>query len=115
MLLKIIRAGLSALLFLFALMILGAMLGSWTALGRLTFGWLNFLQRTLPDVTVNWSGIGMVALCSAVMVAGIHWLCSSLRRAATPEALGPWRWRWTFALFASLWVTFGIVIGASGA
>lgn len=31
-------------------------------------GWFGFLRRTLPEVAVNWHGVGMVGLCSAIIV-----------------------------------------------
>ena len=104
---------------LFGLGLLAAMLGpqggGWKAIRILSFGWLDFLQRTLPDVTVNWSAIGMVVLCSLVIVVCTQWFFRWLHKAIVQENSQPWRWRWTLALFASLWLTFGIVIGASGA
>jgi hypothetical protein len=48
-----------------------------------------------------------------MLVIGTQWLCKSLY--PITETSRGWRWRWTFAIFASLWLTFGIVIGASGA
>jgi hypothetical protein len=73
----------------------------------LPFGWLNFLQRTLPEVTVNWAGIGMVALCSAAILACLH----SLLKALTKERF---RFRWSMAIFASPWLLFCLIIAVTG-
>ena len=119
MLQKVINVIAGMLLGLFALMLLGAVLGpgsaGWKGLKILLFGWVMFLQRTLPNVNVNWTGVGMVLLCSVVILGILHWFCKWLYRPGNPAASRSWSWRWTFALFASLWLTFGIVMGASGA
>src|SRR3954469_10093687 len=94
---------------------------SLTPLGRASitvvpFGWLQFLGRTLPSVTVNWSSVGMVVLCSALMLLVLQrflsWLYLAFARGA--ERPSVWRWRWTLALYAFFWILFVIVIGASG-
>src|SRR5436190_12819281 len=104
------------------LLLLVLVVASMTQLGRaamavVPFGWLQFVARTFPNVTINWSGIGMVVLCSALIVAGLQWflswLCVTL--APGPEQPVSWPWRWTFALYAFFWILFGIVMGASGA
>src|SRR5688572_6849994 len=116
---KLIKAGLFVLLLLFALRVLAVTIapqgGGWTTTKILSIGWIDFLRRNLPEVTLNWSGIALVILCSLVISIGAHWLCKWLHRAVNPEALRSWSWRWTLALVASFWLTFGIVIGASGA
>jgi len=88
---------------------------------RLPWGWINFLRRVLPEVSVNWSGIGMVIVCSAVAMGCLHWLCGwfySHLRAGAGElgaTVGPrWSRRWTFALYVGFWILFCIVMGAAG-
>jgi hypothetical protein len=88
---------------------------------RLPWGWISFLCRVLPEVSLNWSGIGMVVVCSAVAIGGLHWLCSWLyshRRASAGEpgatVVSRWSWRWTFALYTGFWILFCIVMGAAG-
>src|SRR5262245_36030629 len=72
-------------------------------LKRVPFGWFRFLQRVLPRVTWNWSGIAMVALCSILIIAGTHWFCRWLytQVRANARIQGPerWRWSWSAALF----------------
>jgi hypothetical protein len=94
---------------------------SLTPLGRASiaevpFGWFHFIGRTLPNMTFNWSGIGMVVLCSAVVLFVLQRFLSWLYLALAPSAERPsaWQWRWTLALYAFFWILFGIVMGASG-
>jgi hypothetical protein len=103
------------------LLFLGFFVASLTPLGRASiavvpFGWFRFLGRTLPHITVNWSGIGMVILCSLpalfLLQRFLSWLCVTL--ASNAEQRLAWRWRWTLALYAFFWILFGIVLGASG-
>src|SRR5256885_8983127 len=119
MLQKLIKAIGLVLLGLFAFVVLGAMLGpagtGFKALSVLCVGWLKFLQHTLPNATVNWSAIGMVVLCSLILISVLHWFCNWIYSASNSPVARSWPWRWTLALFASLWLTFGIVMGASGA
>jgi hypothetical protein len=111
MLQKAIKAGLLVLLLLF---IASALPLGWPAIKILPFGWVNFLHRTLPDVSINWSGIGMVVLCSGLIIVALQWFLGWVHRACRAEEF-PWRWRWTVTIYASFWILFGIVIGASGA
>lgn len=85
---------------------------------RLPLGWLAFLRRTWPEVTWNWPGIGMVVLCSGLLLVGLHslggWLYTAAR--GTHPGSGPvrWPWRWTGAIFGAFWLLFVLVMGASG-
>jgi hypothetical protein len=87
-------------------------------LWSVVFGWVAFLQRVWPSVTVNWNGIGMVTLCSALILAGLHsmgkWLFGALAsRLASSNGL-QWRLSWTFALYLVVWLLFAAVMGAVG-
>jgi hypothetical protein len=73
----------------------------------LPFGWLQFLVRTIPQVTVNWAGVGMVVLCSAVILVCLQSLLNFLSR-------GQFRFRWTVGIFASLWLLFCLIIAVAG-
>ena len=86
---------------------------------RLPIGWYAFLRRTLPEVTFNWHGVGMTALCSTIIVVAMHSFCGWLYRAMREgghASQGPERWqrRWTAALFAAFWLLFAVVMGAAG-
>ena len=82
-------------------------MGSVAVVRTLPFGWLNFLKRTVPEVTVNWSGIGMVVLCSAVILACLHSLLSALTQKRFP-------FRWSVSIFASIWLLFCLIIAVAG-
>src|SRR5688572_7601827 len=73
----------------------------------LPLGWLNFLKRTVPEVTVNWSGIGMVILCSALILICLHSLLSALTQKR-------FRLQWSVGIFASLWLLFCLIIAVAG-
>ena len=86
---------------------------------RLPTGWISFLNRTLPDVSLNWAGLSMVALCSAIILVCLHLICRWLYRTAREgrsSVHGPERWplRWTGVLFAAFWLLFALAMGAAG-
>ncbi len=45
-------------------------------LGGLVFGWVGFLGRTLPAISINWDLIGMVAICFTILFVRIQYLVS---------------------------------------
>lgn len=56
-------------------------------LGSICFGWFSFLERVWPRISVSWSGVGMVALCSALILAGLHSLCAWLFAAVAAKSI----------------------------
>lgn len=108
------------LLLLLALFVASLTRVGGAAIGVVPFGWVKFLARTLPNVTVIWSGIGTVALCSALVLLTLQLFLQWLYAAMSPRSTSPyrpatWSWRWTVAVYACFWILFAIVIGASGA
>jgi len=81
--------------------------GSVAVVRALPLGWLSFLKRTVPEVTINWSGIGMVVLCSVVILACLHSLLSALTQKR-------FRFRWSVGIFASVWLLFCLIIAVAG-
>ena len=93
-------------------------------LGALPFGWLAFLKRILPQITMNWDLIGMAIICLAGFLGGSHWFLRWLygaRRNAKSEATvdgdGPveeassspeWKLVWTASINGLLWLCFFI-------
>jgi hypothetical protein len=77
----------------------------------LIFGWVSFLGRTLPKVTLSWSGIGMAAVCSVVIVVAIHSFCSWLARTRSGAA---WRWRSSVAIYGLGWGLFMMTMAVTG-
>jgi lipid-A-disaccharide synthase-like uncharacterized protein len=104
------------LLFLLLLMFdaRGFLLLAFTLLG----GWMKFLLRVLPQVTISWSGIGMVVVCSALVLAAMHWLCQWLYahwvRHDSATADVRWRWSWTASLYGGVWLLFLAAMGVTG-
>jgi hypothetical protein len=85
----------------------------------LPVGWFHFLQRNAPKITANWNIIGMGFLCTVALLVLGNWLLGALYRqfqaVRSPEQPAkPWRWRWTFALYAGVWLLFAIAFGATG-
>jgi hypothetical protein len=95
------------LLLLIAGVILPTLGMSMAIIRTLPLGWLNFLKRTVPEVTVNWSGLGMVILCSALILLCLHSLLSALTQKR-------FRFRWSVSIFASLWLLFCLIIAVAG-
>lgn len=81
-------------------------------------GWIAFLARVVPQITINWSGIGMVVVCSALVIGGMHWLGQWLYahwvRQGSPDADVRWRWTWTASLYGGLWLLFLAAMGVTG-
>ena len=90
--------------------------GGLRLVGTVLFGWLEFLKRVVPEVTVNWSGVGMVVLCSVLIVGGLHWLCRWFyqHRSASRQGAGSWRLGWSLALYGFLWLLFLAAMGITG-
>jgi lipid-A-disaccharide synthase-like uncharacterized protein len=106
----------SSVLFFF-LLVTGAF-GLFHPIVILLFGWISFLARVVPQVTMNWSGIGMVVVCSGLIVAAMHWLCQWLYahwvRQGSANAPARWRWTWTTSLYGGLWLLFLAAMGVTG-
>src|SRR5262245_32709689 len=76
-------------------------------LSSLPLGWIQFLDRTLREVRVNWNGVGMVVACSLVILMLLHvflaWLARQIHAqgagssAESPAPPAPWPWRRTLS------------------
>jgi hypothetical protein len=60
---------------------------------HLAIGWMTFLTRTLPKVTVDWGGVSMLLLCVFLAGAVGHNFCAWLWKGSGRE--GAWRLKWT--------------------
>ena len=74
---------------------------------HLPFGWIGFLRRTLPEVILNWAGIGMVVLCSALILLLLHGLLHGLTGKR-------FQFRWSVSIFIAVWLLFCLIIGVAG-
>jgi prepilin-type processing-associated H-X9-DG protein len=94
--------------------------------GTILFGWLNFLARVIPAMTLDFTSSAIGLLCAALLAIGVHRFCSWLyhyaqrRRAKTddgdavPAPLRPWRWRWTLAGLGVVVLIFVAGVAAVG-
>jgi hypothetical protein len=85
----------------------------WELLFVLPTGWYSFLQRTLPEVRMNWSGIALVLICAGFALALIHSSGRALTR-GIGNSKSQWPFRRTFAVFVAFCWLFVVVIASSG-
>ena len=60
----------------------------------LLFGWIGYLYRVLPDVTVRWDGVAIFLVGLGMLTLVLHRIISWLRREMTGQP-AIWRWRST--------------------
>ncbi|WP_435011171.1 DUF1559 domain-containing protein [Tundrisphaera lichenicola] len=98
---------------LFVLVPLGLAFPSET-LYSLAFGWIYFLGRVVPGVTVDRGGLAIGATCLVLVALLAHsffgWLYRQVRG---PEGAG-WRVRWTASMVGTVVLMFAAGIAATG-
>lgn len=109
--LRIVLWSVAALL-LFVMVLPFLVPASFRSLGTILFGWLAFLKRVAPQVSLSGSGIGMVVLCSVLIVAGLNSLGRWFTR-SSPDRPN-WRWSWSVSIYAVLWLLFLAAMGVTG-
>ncbi len=84
------------------------------------FGWLSFLFRVSPNITVTRGGLLSVLICVVPLAIGLHaflrWLTANLGmpdRVPRPEPVR-WRVRWTAACLSVVLLMFVAGISAAG-
>lgn len=85
----------------------------------LLFGWLIYLGRVVPRVTIDWIGVATAALCLALFLAGSHaflrWLHGQVRAGADPgDSATRWRPRWTASMVGLIVLMFIAGLSATG-
>ena len=84
----------------------------------LPLGWWRFLERNGPQVTWNWSPIGSGVVFSVLIMFLGQWLLKAafeyVQISLGRVPVRPWRWRWTIAGYAVVWLFFSIALGSSG-
>jgi hypothetical protein len=82
----------------------------------IAFGWLGFLERTLPRITWNWDLVGMAIVCIAALVVlaqvFLSWLVKSV--AASRGKIAQWRWRWTSCGMLGIAIFFAVGMAVGG-
>lgn len=83
--------------------------------GPLLFGWIPFLGRTLPEISLNWDLIGMAGLCFVILFLAVHYLVTwgISARPSEPAVKPQWRRGQTFAVLCAIGVMFlaGMAMG----
>lgn len=78
----------------------------------LLLGWVAFLSRVLPQVSLNLSAVAFAIICSGLLLWGGQWFCGWLygqvrsRLATDSPWPAAWPWRWTGGIYCGLWLLF---------
>lgn len=110
--------GSSAALFLFCLCI-----------GQLAFvelpmllvgGWIPFLARVWPQITIDVGGVATGIVCLMVLTVGLHefmdWLCRETQQPVegSDAPVATWHWRWSLSIVGVIVLMFVAGISAVG-
>ena len=105
---------------LFWLALVIGVLAGWVALAEvatgfaplaLAFGWIPFLFRVLPRITVDWGSVAVGGVAVVLFCGGIHWIGRAWRRQREGEAPVGRRWKVRWSLAFTL---FALVLFAAG-
>ena len=85
----------------------------------LAVGWVLYLRRVLPEMSVRWDLVASAAVYVVLLAAGGHlflrWLYWEMKRADAPtETPPPWKWRWTLGGLAVVLLMFAAGTAAVG-
>ncbi len=91
-------------------------------LAYLFFGWIVYLYRVVPQVTVNASGVATAAVCLILLAVGVQaffsWIHEQMRTAKQRDEIAisspRWRWRWTGSLLGVLLLMFVAGMATTG-
>ncbi|MEW4570091.1 DUF1559 domain-containing protein [Tautonia sp. JC769] len=106
-----------ALILLFLALALMGLVVPLDAVIALTMGWVFFLNRVVPEVTIARDGVITGLLCLIGFVVGAHALLAWFARQRGAGDTGesrPWPVRWTAAMTGTLLVMFVAGIAATG-
>src|SRR5258705_699783 len=98
-------------LLIFLLPLVASLPWLWALMTCLPLGWWHFLQRTLPQMSLNWSLIGMGLLCSAAILLLVNRLLVAFFPVAKNsteqvQCVRSLHLRWPLAFYAGIWLTF---------
>lgn len=88
--------------------------------GVLSWGWLTYSRRVLPQVTPAWDGIVTGLLCMVLFTVGLHrtlrWLAREVQNARGTAVPGGrlWSFRWTASLVTLIVLMFMVGLAATG-
>lgn len=99
------------LFFVFMFMAAGVGSGQVNALIALTFGWINFLNRTVTQISWNWDIVGMATVCVALIVLMGHYFASWLTGHIASKRESDWRWPWKWTCCGLVAVGLAFLVG----
>lgn len=88
-------------------------------LGRLAFGWVSYLARVVPRVTISWEGVFTGCFCLILFTVGLHlflrWFHGEIQNTVRSPDHGSKRWspRWTASLVSIVVLMFATGISAA--
>lgn len=83
-------------------------------------GWIKFLGRVLPEVSLNPSAIAFAIICSGLLIWAAQWFCGWLyvhfRSRLAPDSPWPvaWPWHWSVGLYCGVWLSFLTSMSVTG-
>src|SRR5206468_3147156 len=93
----------------FPLVVFGCLLvlvlGCFEVPRTLLFGWLFFLARVLPRMTVDAPSVAVGGVAVLLFTAGVHLIGRAWRQASS-HVVGPWKRRWSLAVVAVVFLLF---------
>jgi prepilin-type processing-associated H-X9-DG protein len=98
----------SAIVVFLAVAVLAALMAAPDIAGALILGWLFFLGRVLPRISMDGAAIAVALAALLLFTTGIHWLGRQWhhRSSAQPESGTGWKVRWSLAVVASVFLLF---------
>ena len=85
---------------------------------QIAFGWVLFLLRVVPRITIDWSATTTALVCLVVLSVGLHlflrWLHETILQAKAADQVSRWRPRWTGMILALLVSMFVAGVSAVG-
>jgi hypothetical protein len=75
------------------------------------FGWIGFLGRVVPEMTVDWAGVSMAVVCLLLLVGVVQFLGRTLARLPTSAT---WRWTKSALVASAIVVVFWAGLSAVG-
>jgi prepilin-type processing-associated H-X9-DG protein len=81
-------------------------------------GWIFYLVRVVPQITLNWSGILTAVVCLAALAFGLQrflaWFYKQMPARQENAVARIWSWRWTLRILAIVVLMFVAGISAIG-
>jgi hypothetical protein len=109
------KLAIAFLTLLIALIVIGCLFTADSSVAIL-FGWVGFLQRVFPKMTVFWPSVYVGLAAFFLFTLGIHWMGRSIFSASQAAAGSKrvWRFKWTASIVAMIVVSFAAGISVIG-